>query len=216
MSVRPKTPNMMMMMMEVRIDTDLKFRDHAASAASKGNQILAVIRRSFRRIDETTLPILYKTLVRPHLEYGNLTWGPFNRADQRLLEKVQRRATRLVRTIRHLPYSERLKKLKIPSLYYRRSRGDMIRLYQIFNSAVELDPTQLFVRDVNSRTRGHPLKVQKPRADTRVRRQAFGIRSINAWNALPAQVVCAPSTNSFKARLDAHWATSMYSCPDTD
>ena len=200
----------------VKVDTHLKFRDHAAAAASKGNQILAVIRRSFRRIDKTTLPILYKTLVRPHLEYGNLSWGPFNRADQILLEKVQRRATRLVRSIRHLPYSERLRQLEIPSLYYRRRRGDMIRLYQIFNSAVDLEHTQLFERDTSNRTRGHPFKLLKPRADTRVRRHAFGVRSINDWNGLPAQVVTAPSTSSFKARLDTHWAASVYYCPDTD
>ena len=92
----------------------------------------------------------------------------------------------------------------------------MIRLYQIFLSAVDLEPSQLFERDLSARTRGHQFKVLKPRAQSRVRRQAFGIRSINDWNALPAQVVSAPSTSSFKARLDAHWATSTYFCPDTD
>ena len=53
--------------------------------------MLALVKRSFACIDTVTLPLLYKSLVRPHLEYGNLVWGPFNRADQKLVERVQRR-----------------------------------------------------------------------------------------------------------------------------
>ena len=62
----------------VHLDPALKFRRQAASAAAKGNQMLALIRRSFLGINVETLPLLYKTLVRPHLEFGNLIWGPFN------------------------------------------------------------------------------------------------------------------------------------------
>lgn len=80
-------------------DGGLKFRQHVAAAVSKGYQILAVIHRSFRKINKTSLSLLYKTLVRSHLEYGNLTWGLFNRTDQKLLERVQRRTTRMVREI---------------------------------------------------------------------------------------------------------------------
>ncbi|XP_043196519.1 uncharacterized protein LOC122367478, partial [Amphibalanus amphitrite] len=71
----------------VQVDDELKFRQHASAAVAKANQILAVIRRSFVLINECTLPLLYKSLVRPHLEYGNLVWGPFNRADQKLVER---------------------------------------------------------------------------------------------------------------------------------
>ena len=61
----------------VHIDSELKFREHAAAAVAKATQMLAVMRRSFALIDECTLPLLYKTLVRPHLEFGNLVMGPF-------------------------------------------------------------------------------------------------------------------------------------------
>ena len=67
----------------VHIDSELKFRQHASAAVAKAVQMLAVIRRSFVLINECTLPLLYKTMVRPHLEYGNLVWGPFCRADQK-------------------------------------------------------------------------------------------------------------------------------------
>ena len=172
------------------IDTALKFREHASSAVAKATQVLAVIRRSFALIDEVTLPMLYKSLVRPHLEYGNLIWGPFNRADQRLVERVQRRATRMVRNLRHKPYVERLRLLELPSLYYRRRRGDMIQTYQVFHGGIDLDPSAFFTRAVGT-TRGHPYKLQKHPATSRVRRLSFASRVVNDWNGLPSEVVCS-------------------------
>ena len=103
----------------VLMDKDLKFRRQAAAAANKANQILGVIKRVFVHLDKCTLPLLYKALVRPHLEYGNEIWGPFNKADQLLVERVQRRATRLLPDLRPLAYEERLRRLQLPSLQYR-------------------------------------------------------------------------------------------------
>ena len=200
----------------VHVDTELKFRQHASSVVTKATQVLSVIRRSFALLDHFTLPLLYKSLVRPHLEFGNLVWGPFNRADQKLLERVQRRATRMVRDMRHLPYEERLQKLRLPSLYYRRKRGDMIYMYQLFHGGIDANPEDLFTLAKDSTTRGHPFKVLKPRADSRVRRSVLSVRAVNAWNALPTTVVCAPSITSFKANIDAHWAHTWYAIPESD
>ena len=198
----------------VIVDASLKFRRQAAAAVAKANQILAVIRRSFELIDEFTLPLLYKTLVRPHLEFGNVAWGPFNRADQLLVERVQRRATRLVASLRHRPYEERLEALKLPSLFYRRRRGDMVQVYQIFHGGVDLAPEEFFTATASDRTRGHPWKLKKPRAESRPRRQAFSARVVNDWNGLPPSVVGAGSVEQFKSELDAHWANIRYLVPD--
>ena len=111
-------------------DPNLKFRRQAAAAVIKASQVLAVILWSFQLHDKLTMPVLFKTLVRPHLEYGNIVWGPFNRADQQRVEREQRRATKLVPELRHLPYQQRLRILNLPSLYYRRRRGDMIAVYR--------------------------------------------------------------------------------------
>ena len=200
----------------VHVDTDLKFRKQAASAAAKGNQMLALVRRSFGCIDRVTLPLLYKTLVRPHLEYGNLIWGPHNRADQRLIERVQRRATKLVPELKHLPYQERLTHLRLPSLYYRRRRGDMIAVYQIMSGLVSVQRDQLFEPAVSATTRGHGLKLRKPQAVSRVRRNALAVRSVNDWNALPPSVVLSATLNQFKSRLDSHWGDVSYAIPDQD
>ena len=80
----------------VLIDEQLKFREQAATAASRANRILGLIRHTFCHLDCKTLSVLYKTIVRPLLEYGNQTWGPFNMADKKLLERVQHRATKLI------------------------------------------------------------------------------------------------------------------------
>lgn len=175
-----------------------------------------MIRKSFANIDTFTLPLLYKTLVRPHLEYGNVVWGPFNRGDQKLVERVQRRATRMVRVLAHLPYTERLRELGLPSLYFRRRRGDMIKVFRLLHGDMDQDPSQFLELDSRGRTRGHALKLMKPNAVSRVRRFSFGVRVVNDWNALPYHVVNATTLSQFKAKLDAHWANQRYYVPPQD
>ena len=78
---------------------------------------------------------LFVTVVRPTLEYCNSVWGPSLVHDQRKIEKVQHRATRLLLPIRDKPYGERLSILQLPSLAYSGCfRGDMILLYKILNN----------------------------------------------------------------------------------
>ena len=100
--------------------------------------------------------------------------------------------------------------LKLPSLYYRRRRGGMITVYQLLHGGVGVDPERFLKRAAPGPTRGHPWKLEKPRAVSRVRRCAFSTRVINSWNALPALVVAASSLNQFKARLDDYWADNWY------
>ena len=200
----------------VYVDAELKFRRQAAAAVSKASKVMAVMYRSFQLLNSLTLPILFKTLVRPHLEYGNLIWGPFNRADQQLVERVQRRATKMVPELRHLPYPSRLRALKLPSLYYRRRRGDMIAVYQLLHGGLDLDPQDFFNTTLARDTRGHPWRLVKPRAVSRIRRNAFSIRVVNDWNSLPPEVVASETVNQFKNRLDSHWKNTAYTIPHVD
>ena len=195
------------------MDRALKFREQAATAVSRANRILGLIRHSFAHIDTETLPLLFKTLVRPHLEYGNHIWGPFNAADSKLVEQVQRRASRLVPELQQYPYEERLRRLKLPSLQYRRHRGDMIMMYNVMHGRTGLDRDNFFSPPPCTRTRGHCLKVAKKPALSRVRRNHFSSRVVSDWNGLPEDVVCAPSVDSFKNRLDKHWAERAFSAP---
>ncbi len=80
------------------VDDQLKFHNHTSDAVNKSNQILAIIKKSFMHLDMVvTVPLLYKSIIRPRLEYGNLIWGPHYKLDQQAGERVQRRATKRTR-----------------------------------------------------------------------------------------------------------------------
>ena len=103
----------------VMVDENLKLHVHMVRVVSRAFQILAVVNKSFVNLDAFTLPLLYKTLVRPHLDYGNVIWAPHSKLDQKAVERVQRWATKMVPTLKDLPYERRLERLNIPTLYYR-------------------------------------------------------------------------------------------------
>ena len=118
----------------VYIDNELKFQRHIAESIKKANQKLGIIKRNFSHLDKDSFLSLYKSLVRPHLEYCSCVWSVIYKKDAISIENTQRRATKLVHHIQHLPYSDRLQYLGLPSLEYRRIRTDVIQLYKIVNN----------------------------------------------------------------------------------
>ena len=134
----------------VNIDVQLKFSKHIEIQVNKANKILGMIRRSYEFLDGDSLKILFIALVRPHLEYSNAVWSPRYIKDKKLMERVQRRATKLIPDLKELPYETRLKKLQLPSLYYRRARGDMIEVYKYMYNIYDVDTSRLLDRDQDS------------------------------------------------------------------
>ena len=116
------------------VDGELKFHLQIDAAVKKANRILGIISKTIHTKSETTIPLLYTSLVRPHLEYANVVWGPKYKLDQQKVERVQRRATKLIENIKNLSHQERLRYLDMPSLLHRRLRGDMIETYKIVTS----------------------------------------------------------------------------------
>ena len=112
----------------VIMDSDLNFEQHIQSKVNKANSIMGLIRRSFSFLDCYLFKKLYVTFVRPHLEYAQSVWSPYLKKHVNAIEKVQMRATKLVDGLANLNYEERLRKLDLPTLAYRRMRGDMIEL----------------------------------------------------------------------------------------
>ena len=134
------------------------------------------------------------------------------RKDIQRIEKVQRRATKLVTGLAKQPYIRRLEILKLPSLVYRRYRGDMIEVFKYVNNKYLITDGTFLPRAeaTASYLRGHEYKLKKRRCNTKKRQHFFSNRVVNMWNSLPAEVVSAATVNCFKARLDRHWGSSCY------
>ena len=144
---------------------------------------------------------LYKTLVRPHMEYCTVAWSPHYVKDKVLLERVQRRFSRMVPELKELPYPDRLKKLGLWSLEERRVRADLIEVYKGIHGLSALTFDDLFEFDISGRTRGHALKLRKHRSRLDLRLYFFSERVVSTWNCLDDQCVSATTLNSFKSNL---------------
>ena len=190
----------------VIIDDKLTFTEHLAEKINKANSILGIIRRTFVHLDPTILKALYTALVRPHLEYANQVWCPYLVKDVEAIENVQRRATRMVPQLKGLTYEERLRKLGLPTLAYRRSRGDQIEAYKIITRKYDPDCTNgIFKMRENSTTRSNTQKIFKTGSRHNIRKFTFSNRVVNNWNNLPEWVVNAESVVKFESGLDKVW-----------
>ena len=174
----------------------------------KANSIVGLIRRSFSYLNPKLFQILYKSFVRPHLEYAGSVWSPKLRKLINLIERVQRRATRLVDGYSHLPYQDRLKKLDLPSLEFRRLMSDMVEVYKHIHVYDPLTiPNKLIRKTRPSRKHNYELQPNFAADGHRgPQTKSLYYRCITIWNSLPREVVNANSVKAFKDSLKKAWA----------
>ena len=190
----------------VTIDDNLNFEKHMTEKINKANAVLGAIRRSFQYLDNRTFKLLYTSLVRPIIEYANPIWSPYKLKHIDMLENLQRRATKLLPGMRDLTYPERLRKMDLPSLAYRRHRGDLIEVFKIINK--KYDPevcNDFFILAETRMTRGHSKKLCKHQSRLELRRNTFRNRIVDIWNSLPQKIVDCKSVLSFEKNLDKFW-----------
>ena len=188
----------------VMISSTGKVSKQCLVASKKANSVLGMIKRTVTSRSRDVIVRLYKTLVRPKLEYCVQMWCPYLQKDIDLLEKVQRRATRLITKCRKWSYEDRLEYTDLMPLKTRRRRGDMIEVFKMVKGFNKVDTTKFFTFTKNSRVRGHKYKLLKGHSKLDIRKHYFSNRVINDWNSLPEEVVAAGSVNCFKIRLDKH------------
>ena len=128
----------------VIIDSNLEFDKHINAKINKANSMFSIIRRSFQFLNHQPFTPLYKSLVRSHLDYASSVWNPYKQKHIEAIENVQKRATKQLPNMSDLSYEERLRKLHLPTLTFRRIRGDMIETYKIMHEIYDKDVTTFF------------------------------------------------------------------------
>ena len=138
-------------------------------AVKKANRALAQLRRTISNKEIDTVIPIYKATVRPHLEYCIQAWAPYLKKDINALEQVQHRATKMIPSLRKLPYEQRLKECNLTTLEERRKRGDLLETHKIMHGLERIPEVTFFARGDTLR-RGHTLKIYKERSKREPRR----------------------------------------------
>ena len=153
---------------------------------------------------------------RSHLEYASSVWNPHSKKSTDGLEKVERRAIKLVQPVqplKYLIYEDIFRKLKLDTLKYRTTSGDLIAVFKIIankenNSRIMLTTHKRLV------TRGHSYKLYQKQVEYDLMNYFFTNRIIPLWNCLPYQVVSSGSVNVFKNIIGkgCHWNRRENEC----
>ena len=195
----------------ILIDPNLDFKKHIKAITKRASYLSYKILKNFTYKDANTLVPLFKTLIRPILEYGNSVWCNGLKKYKQKIENVQRKFTKHIKKLNDVPYEDRLRKINLPSLEFRQLRGDMLQVFKIAHNFYDPDTTSsIFKFNKNSRLRGHNFKIIKQRVNKSKYASFFSNRVVNSWNNLPSYIVNAKTINEFKNSFDKHHKDIMY------
>lgn len=185
----------------VLVTGDLKWEQHITQIIKKANTQIYLIKTAFRDHSCEMILKLYKTFVRPKIEYAQCIWSPYYVKDIEALERVQRRITKIPSQLKDLPYENRLQELKLTTLRERRMRGDLIETYKIISDYYHCSLDIFHPHQVGT-LRGHNKKISKERCNKLLRRNFLTNRVVYSWNGLEEETVNSATVNQFKNRLD--------------
>src|SRR5277367_474227 len=200
-------------------ENTLSITRHCEEVAAGASRMAGLLDRTFRKMPAKTKSKLYKTFVRPKLEFAAPVWSPWLKKDIDIIEGVQRRCTRHILNLQHWDwaknqrsgtyrdYGERLSILGLTTLVERRKRGQLITIYKVKNGLLDIGDTDraLFFTDPDPRgidTRGHDRRIVMWRTKLNIARNFITYEGAKNWNALPANIVQSKCLNNFKSRLD--------------
>ena len=187
----------------VTVSNTLSWSKHITDCAKKANRVLGMIKHTFSYMDREMFLTLYKTLVRPQMEYCQEVWNPYLMKDITVLEKIQRRATKIVPDLQHLPYESRLKELKLYPLSERRTRGDMITVFKMLKGYIDIDVERLMPVKVGiDSTRSHNMQLAGTIPKNKARQNFFTQRTVFPWNTLSNETVNSITVSEFKGNYD--------------
>ncbi len=189
----------------VLTSSSLNWTEQIKACISKANKMIAWVTRNLILRDKRVMINVYKTIIRPHLEYCTQLWSPPAQHGNWTmiieLENVQRRFTRLIDDIGTLPYSERLESLDLTTLAERRIRGDLIETFKIVNGLVEYGQDIFNISRSGGKLISNPSKSNN-KGIRKLVNSFLSQRVVGYWNKLPSFVRCSTSVNSFKSNLE--------------
>lgn len=182
------------------ISEDLSPKLHVENIVARAEQRVSIFFRGFISRDFNIVRKVFITYIRPILEYNSVIWNPSEIYLIDLIERVQRSYTKRIQSLSELSYQERLAKLKLESLEFRRLKFDLIYYYKILNHLTPLNPNKVFmIYQSNPITRSEPFYLQKPTKSTERIISSFFYRNIAAWNKLPVDIKTLDSVCRFKS-----------------
>ena len=190
------------------VNNTFKWNENIKNSLAKANKTIAWVARNIICKSKEVMSVIYRTLIRPHLEYAVQCWSPAPRFGNWAvildIEKVQRKFTRLINDIGTLTYGARLMSLNLTTLAERRMRGDLIETFKITRGFVNYG--QKFFNMSRSNLN---IISQVTKTTSSARKDFFSERVIKYWNILPNSVKMSPSVNSFKANLENYKVRSL-------
>lgn len=194
----------------VLVDCSLRFHLHIRNIVNKASGLAANLLKTTLCRSQHYMITLYKSHIRPLLEFASCVWNTGFMGDLRLLESVQRSWTRHIEGFTELSYDQRLESLDLYSVQGRLLRADLLKCWKIFHGESGIIPEELFILAHQVGTRGHRYKIFHTYSSLEARRRFFSVRVAKLWNSLPDQVVALENINAFKSALHLHLGHLLY------
>ncbi len=156
------------------------------------------MRRGFAELTPAIFRPPYLVMVRPQLDYAVQAVAPYLQKDLKLVERIQRLATRCVKHLRGLKYPARLRELQLSFMQSHILRSTLITAYNLIHGNLNLPLEEFLNAPAITHLRGHQFKFRQPRFQLARRQAAFAVRVVEPWNRLPPSVAEVPSLNAFK------------------
>ena len=194
----------------ITISDNLSWKQYINKIRAKANILSNTILRTFSPNNTTLIVNLFKTYVRPIVEYHTCSWSPYQQSDITDIESIQRAFTRKLcqrANISFCSYNDRLEKLKLETLQCRRVKRDLVYIFKILHQYVDVSFTDHFqFSNFNGHfLRRHNLHLVRPTpAKTLVRDNFYATRAVKHWNNLPEDIVNSQTLSVFKSRLKRH------------
>jgi len=142
---------------------------NCSRASKAANKVVGLIRRNISHKGVEGMLILYKSLVRPLLDYCIQVWKPYTKKDMKILERIQKRFTKMIVGCKDKSYAQRLIKLRLTTLEERYDRADMLLVYKIMNDVNGIYPKKFLL--LNERPgRRNSIKLFKGRSNLDIKK----------------------------------------------